>query len=394
MTALAGIRVLDLSRVLAGPSCGQLFADMGADVIKIEDREGDENRRWLPVVDGRGANYWSVNRGKRGMTLNLKSPRGQEILKRLVARADVLIENFPPATAARLGLSWQQLSAVNENLVHVSITGYGSRGPFANRPGYDNMLQAFTGLMAMTGEGDRGPARMGASVIDIGTGMLAFAGACAALLARTQGKARGQHVEASLLQTALAQLGYHFTAYTMAGVVPQRTGSAVWHVVPYQNFRTSDGWLLVGATNDAVWMRLAGVLGVPELATDARFATAQGRSERRHELIAILETIFTTRGTDDWIERLDAERIPCSQVNDVAQALAHPQVAAMDMLHEVDDGRGGTVTLCGVPLNLSATPPSAGARPPDLGEHTDDVLRVELGYSAEEIAAMRKEGVI
>jgi crotonobetainyl-CoA:carnitine CoA-transferase CaiB-like acyl-CoA transferase len=220
MTALTGTRVLDLSRVLAGPSCGQLFADMGADVIKIEDREGDENRRWLPVVDGRGANFWSVNRGKRGMTLNLKSPRGQEILKRLVERADVLIENFPPSTAERLGLSWPQLSAINPDLVHVSITGYGSRGPYANRPGYDNMLQAFSGMMAMTGEGDRGPARLGPSVIDMGTGMLAFAGACAALLARAQGKARGQHVEASLMQTALAQLGYHFTARTMAGVVP------------------------------------------------------------------------------------------------------------------------------------------------------------------------------
>ena len=394
MTALAGIKVLDLSRVLAGPSCGQLFADMGADVIKVEDREGDENRRWLPVVDGRGANFMSVNRGKRGMTLNLKSPRGQEILARLVRRSDVLIENFPPETAARLGLSWENLSAINENLVHLSITGYGSRGPLRNRPGYDNMLQAFTGMMAMTGEADAGPARLGPSMIDMGTGMLAFAGACAALLARAQGKAKGQHVEVSLLQTAVAQLGYHFTAYTMAGVVPQRTGSAVWHIVPYQAFRTADGWVLAGATSDAVWARLAEAIGMADLATDPLYVDARGRADRREELIALISHKFLAHGTEEWVRRLDAARVPCSPVLDVGQVIAHPQVAAMDLVHVVDDGRGGTLRLPGVPLNMSATPPQPGGRPPDLGEHTDSVLREELGFSAEDIAALRLEGVI
>ena len=394
MTALAGIKVLDLSRVLAGPSCGQLFADMGADVIKIEDREGDENRRWLPVVDGRGANFMSVNRGKRGMTLNLKSPRGQEILARLVRRSDVLIENFPPDTAARLGLSWEKLSAINENLIHLSITGYGARGPLRNRPGYDNMLQAFTGMMAMTGEADAGPARLGPSVIDMGTGMLAFAGACAALLARAQGKAKGQHVEASLMQTAVAQLGYHFTAYTMAGVVPQRTGSAVWHIVPYQAFRTADGWVLAGATNDAVWVRLAEAIGMGHLAADPLYVNASGRAGRREELIALISPKFFAHGTEEWVKRLDAARVPCSAVQDVAQAIAHPQLAAMDMVHEVDDGRGGTLKLAGVPLCMSATPPQPGGRPPELGEHTDSVLRDELGFTIDDIAALRTEGVI
>ncbi|MBL8378062.1 MAG: CoA transferase [Burkholderiales bacterium] len=394
MSALGGLRVLDLSRVLAGPSCGQLFADLGAHVIKIEEREGDENRRWLPVVDGRGANFTSVNRGKRGMTLNLKSAGGRDVLDRLVRRADVLIENFPPDTAARLGLSWERLSAINENLVHVSITGYGASGPLASRPGYDNMLQAFTGMMAMTGEADAGPARLGPSVIDMGTGMLAFAGACAALLARAQGRARGQHVETSLMQTAISQLGYHLTGYTMAGVVPQRTGSAVWHIVPYQAFRTADGWVLAGATNDAVWVRLAQVLGVPELASDARFADAQGRSERREELIALISPRFLAHDTATWVERLDAARVPCSPVQDVAQLLAHPQVAAMDMLHEVDDGRGGRLRLAGVPLRMSATPPVPGRRPPDLGEHTEEILRDDLGMTDEEIARLKTEGAV
>jgi crotonobetainyl-CoA:carnitine CoA-transferase CaiB-like acyl-CoA transferase len=394
MTALAGIKVLDLSRVLAGPSCGQLFADMGADVIKIEDREGDENRRWLPVVDGASANFMSVNRGKRGITLNLKSPRGQEILSRLVRRSDVLIENFPPDTAARLGLSWEALSAINENLIHLSITGYGSRGPLRNRPGYDNMLQAFTGMMAMTGEADAGPARLGPSLIDMGTGMLAFAGACAALLARTQGKAKGQHVETSLLQTAVSQLGYHFTAYTMAGVVPQRTGSAVWHIVPYQAFQTADGWVLAGATNDAAWARLAEAIGMADLAKNPLYIDARGRSDRREELIALISPKFLAHSTEEWVKRLDAARVPCSPVQDVAQVIAHPQLAAMNMVHEVDDGHGGTLKLAGVPLNMSATPPQPGRRPPELGEHTESVLRDDLGYSIEEISLMRAQEAI
>jgi crotonobetainyl-CoA:carnitine CoA-transferase CaiB-like acyl-CoA transferase len=394
MTALAGMRVIDVSRVLAGPSCAQMFADMGADVIKVEDITGDENRRWLPIVDGRSGNFMSVNRGKRGITLNLKSPRGQEVLARLVKRADVLIENFPPETARRLGLSWENLSSINDRLVHVSITGYGSRGPLKDRPGYDNMVQAFSGMMAMTGEADRGPARLGPSVIDMGTGAFAFAGACAALVAREQGKAKGQHVEVSLLQTGLAQLGYHFTAYTLAGMVPQRTGSAVWHMVPYQAFRTADGYVLAGATNDAAWVRMAEALGVPELGTDPRYAGAQGRSERREELIALLEPLYLQHTTDEWVAILDAAKIPCSPVQDVAQALAHPQVAALGMIHEVPDGRGGTLRLCGVPVEMSATPPRPGGRPPDLGEHTESVLRDDLGYGMDDISALRAEGAI
>lgn len=392
--ALSGIRVLDLSRVLAGPSCGQLFADLGAEVIKVEDRGGDENRNWLPVVDGRGANFMSVNRGKRGMTLNLKSASGQRILESLVVRADVLIENFPPATAERLGLSWARTSAINPDLIHVSITGYGSRGPLRDRPGYDNMVQAFSGMMAMTGEHDRGPARLGPSVIDLGTGALAFAGACAAITARTQGRARGQHVEASLMQTAVSQLGYHFTAYTMAGVVPQRTGSAVWHIVPYQCFQTADGWILAGATNDAAWQRMAAALGAGELAADAAYATTRDRSARRLELVAKLEPYFLKRGTMEWADIFDAAKVACSPVQDVEQFLTHPQVAAMGMIHETDDGRGGTLRLCAPPIEMSATPPMPGARPPDLGEHTDEILRTELGLDDAAIAALRAEDAI
>jgi len=394
VTALHGVRVLDLSRVLAGPSCAQLMADMGAEVLKIEDRQGDENRRWIPVVEGRASNFWSVNRGKRGITLNLKSDRGQEILAELVRQSDVLIENFPPATASRLGLAHERLIAINPDLIHVSVTGYGSRGPLRERPGYDNMLQAFTGMMAMTGEADRGPARLGPSVIDLATGMLAFGGVCAALFARAEGRARGQHIETSLLQSGIALLGYHLTAYTMAGAIPGRTGSAVWHIVPYQNFRTRDGWLLVGANNDGAWQRLCAVLEASDLAADPAYATAAGRVARREELVAKLEPLFAPRPTAEWVERLDAVRIPCSPVHDIAEVLAHPQLEAMGLLHRVDDGHGGEVTLCGTPLGMSATPPVPGARPPELGEHTEAVLRERLGLSDAEIEDLRREEVI
>ena len=201
-------------------------------------------------------------------------------------------------------------------------------------------------------------------------------------------------MEVSLLQTGLAQLGYHFTAYTLAGMVPQRTGSAVWHMVPYQAFRTADGYVLAGATNDAAWLRMAEALGVPEMGTDPRYATAQGRSDRREELIATIEPLYLKHSTAEWVAVLDAAKIPCSPVQDVAQALALPQVEALGMIHEVPDGRGSTLRLCGVPVDMSATPPKPGARPPDLGEHTDTVLREELGYTNEEISAMRAEGAI
>jgi crotonobetainyl-CoA:carnitine CoA-transferase CaiB-like acyl-CoA transferase len=394
VTALRGTKVLDLSRVLAGPSCGQLLADLGAEVIKVEDLGGDENRRWAPVVDGRGANFFSANRGKRGLTLNLKSPKGQALLERLVRRSDVLLENFPPPTAERLGLSHARLIGLNPRLIHVSITGYGSRGPLKDRPGYDNMLQAFSGMMAMTGEPDRGPARLGPSLIDLGTGMLAAAAACAALTARAEGRAQGQHVEVSLLQTAIAMLGYHLTAWTMAGRLPERSGSAVWHIVPYQAFQTADGWLMAGATNDEAWRRMAEVLEVPGLAEHPDYRTPTDRSRNRPALVALLEPLWRRRTTAEWTARLDAAKVPCSPIHDIAQALAHPQVKAMDMVIEVPDGRGGALRLCGVPLSMSATPPVPGGRPPDLGEHTEAILTQELGLGPEEIAALRREGVV
>ena len=394
MGVFSGIRVLDLSRVLAGPSCGQLLADFGADVIKVEDVGGDENRKWAPVVDGESANYLSVNRGKRGMTLNLKSPAGQEVLAALVARSDVVIDSFLPAVAQRLGVDDERLRAIRPDLVHVTISGYGHEGPLASRPGYDLMLQAFSGMMAMTGERDGGPIRAGASFIDMATGLLAFSGVSTALYARLAGQAAGQHIRVSLLETAIALLGYHIPAYTLAGKLPPRDGSGVWHIVPYQAFRTRDGYVLAGATNDAAWQRLCQAIDAPELGANPAYATTVLRIENRTPVIAALSAIFLTRETAAWVKRLDAANVPCSPVNDIAQALEHPQVQAMGMVLDVADRNGRPLRLAGVPLNLSATPAEPGGAPPRLGEHTDTILKRELGLSDEKISALRKEGAI
>lgn len=394
MTAFSGIRVLDLSRVLAGPYCGQMLADFGAEVIKVEDIGGDENRRWEPVIDGQSANYASVNRGKRGMTLNLKTARAREILAALVRRSDVVIDSFLPSTAAKLGVDDASLRAINPALIHATISGYGHVGPLRERPGYDLMLQAFTGMMAMTGDRDGGPARAGASFIDMATGLLAFSGVSTALYARAAGRASGQHITVSLMETGIALLGYHLVGYTMAGKIPPREGSGVWHLVPYQAFRTSDGWVLAGATNDDTWRRLCVAIDAPVLAANPDYALVTGRIAHRDRLISELSAIFATCSTTDWVARLDAQRVPCSPVNDVAQALAHPQVAAMDMLVETHDASGRSMKLAGVPVNLSATPAAPGAAPPRLGEHTDEILARDLGLTTDEIAALRAEGTI
>ena len=394
MSAFAGIRVLDLSRVLAGPSCGQLLADFGADVIKVEDVGGDENRKWAPVIDGRSANFMSVNRGKRGMTLNLKSAEGQKILKALVRKADVVIDSFLPAVAKRLGVDDETLRAEKPDLVHVTISGYGHDGPLAGKPGYDLMLQAFSGMMAMTGERDGGPIRAGASFIDMATGMLAFSGVSTALYARLAGKAAGQHIRVSLLETAVALLGYHVPAYTLAGKLPPRDGSGVWHIVPYQAFATQDGFVLAGATKDAAWQRLCAAIGAADLGSNVAYATSALRIENREPVIAALTKIFAARKTADWVALLDAANVPCSPVNDIGQALAHPQVAAMQMLLDVPDKAGANLRLAGVPLNLSGTPATPGGVPPDLGQHTDSVLKNELGLGDDRIAALRQEGTI
>lgn len=392
--AFAGVRVLDLSRVLAGPHCGQLFADFGAEVIKVEEPGGDENRRWAPVTDGQSANFASVNRGKQGITLNLKSPDSRPILQALVKRSDVVIDSFLPDTARRLGVDDASLRAICGDLIHVTISGYGAAGPLAGEPGYDLMLQAFSGMMSITGESDGGPVRAGPSLIDMATGMLAFGGAATALYAREHGSAGGQHVRVSLLETAMALLGYHAVDVWATGRQPPRGGSGIWSLVPYQAFRTRDGWLLAGATNDAAWQRLCAALDAPALAADARFATNAARLAHRDELIPRLQAIFEGRPAADWLQRLRAAGVACAPVHDVATAIDHPQVAAAGMRVEAIDSAGIARRLVGPPIKMDGTPPQPGAAPPYLGEHTRTILQQIVGLCPERIDELERNGTI
>jgi crotonobetainyl-CoA:carnitine CoA-transferase CaiB-like acyl-CoA transferase len=392
MKVLHGIRVVDLSRVLAGPHCAQLLADFGADVIKVEGPGGDENRGWPPHgPDGQSANFASVNRGKRGLVLDLKTPAARDILLRLVRDADVLIHSFLPDTAARLGISLEQLRAGNPRLVVATISGYGAEGPLADKRGYDLMVQAFAGAMSTTGTAGGSPIRCGVSFIDMSTGISLYAGIVTALLARTT-TGIGTWVRGSLLETAVALLGYHAVAWMQSGVLPVPQGSGSGHLVPYQAFRCQDGYMLAGAPNDGAWTRFCDALEWPELASDPRFHGNVARVEQREILIPILEECFGRRPVIYWVERFEARSVACSPLHTVDQVMAHPQVAANAMRVTARDADGVDRDLVGTPFKLSEGGGVAATAAPRLGADTAAVLTDRLGLSMEEIAQLRTEG--
>ncbi|MCB1743992.1 MAG: CoA transferase [Gammaproteobacteria bacterium] len=389
MKALSGILVVDISRVLAGPYCGQLLADMGADVIKVESPEGDENRRWVPhMADGESSNFMSVNRGKRGITLDLKSPDGQALLRRLVEKADVVIQSFRQGTALRLGVDYESLKAINPDVIACSVNGYGGKGPLADRAGYDLMVQAFSGIMSTTGEEGRSPVRIGVSLNDMSTGLIAYGGILSALYARRDG-AGGQHVQVSLLQSAVSLLGYHGVGWLQNGVVPRPEGTGSWHLVPYQAFECRDGRFLVGAPNDGAFRRLCEVIGRQDLAADPRFRTNADRLANKAVLIELLEATFADGDRDTWVDRLDAAGVAAAPLHTVDQAMSHPQVLANDLVVDVERPDGTPLKLLGMPFALSGTPGSPSGHPPRLGEHTEEVLREVLGVDEQEIARLR-----
>lgn len=387
---LAGLRVVDASRVLAGPYCGQMLADMGADVVKVEAPGGDENRNWAPIVGGESASFLAVNRGKRGMTLNLQSPEGQALLTRLIGQADVFIHNFLPRTAARLGIDPDALLAQHPRLIVCSISAYGAQGPLRDQPGYDGILQAFSGLMAVTGEPDGGPVRVGASIIDMSTGLIAFGGIMTALYARATGGG-ARHVQTSLLESGISLMGFHAVGWLQGGVLPQRQGSSLSNLVPYQAFRCADGEIMTGALNDATWRKLCDVVERPDLRDDPRYAGADQRAGHRATLVPIFVAIFQTRTAEEWIARLEAAGIAVSRINTLEHVFGHRQTQANAMA--VPATRDGTpMPLVGLPFKLDVEP-SAHA-PPRLGEHTDAVLHDWLGCDAAEIARLRAAGAL
>ena len=391
---LDGIRVLDISRILSGPFTTMILADLGADVIKLEEpTNGDDTRQWAPPFQGEESAYFlSVNRNKRGIAVDLKSDEGRGIAQRLADLADVLVENFRPGTAERLGLGYEELAKRNPRLIYASISGFGQTGPYASEPGYDAIAQALGGLMSVTGEMGRAPVRVGNSAADIGAGMWAAIGVLAALHERGV-TGRGRWIDISLLDGQIAWLTYLASGYFATGEVPQRYGSAHPSIVPYQAMPTKDGHLMVAVGNDALWRKFATLLGLEALADDQRFATNPDRVRNRGSLIPLLENALASRTSAEWSHDLAAVGIPAGPINSIDAALAHPQVEYRDMVLSVEHPTEGTVRMVGSPIKLSGHTPAPSTAPPTLGEHTDEVL-AELGFSRIDIRALHDTGVV
>ncbi|WP_374689743.1 CaiB/BaiF CoA transferase family protein [Promineifilum sp.] len=392
--ALDGIRVIDLSRVLAGPYCAMLLADYGADVIKIEQPgSGDPTRAWGPPWLGdQSAYYLTANRNKRGLTLDLKSAAGQGVARRLIASADVVVENFLPGALARWGLDYATLAAGQPGLIYCSITGYGQTGPYRDRPGYDFMIQAEGGIMSITGPADGEPHKVGVAIVDISAGLFAASAILAALHHRDR-TGRGQHIDVALLDAQLGWLANVASNYLVGGEPPARYGNAHPNIVPYEAFPTADGYIAVGIGSDAQYRRFCELAGRPDLWDEPRYQTNAGRVAARAELITRLREVFAARPAAEWLAALGAARIPAAPINDIPTTLADPHVRARGQVQAVAHPTLGPVPQVGPVARLSETPATVRAAPPMLGEHTDAILR-EAGYADAQIDELRRTGVI
>ncbi|HEV3178454.1 MAG TPA: CaiB/BaiF CoA-transferase family protein [Stellaceae bacterium] len=401
---LAEIRVFDMSRVLAGPSCAQLLGDLGADVIKVErPGEGDDTRKWGPpyLKDTQGrdttesAYYLSANRAKRSLTLDFTKAAGRDLARRLIACSDVLIENYKVGTLAKHGLGYPELRAEFPRLVYCSITGFGQTGPYAPRAGYDYLIQAMGGIMSLTGEPGGEPMKVAVAIADLMTGMYSSVAILAALRHR-DATGEGQHIDMALLDTQIAWLANLGQSYLTSGDLPARLGNAHATVVPYQVFKTSDGHIVVAIGNDGQFRKFCDFAGAPALARDPRFATNPARIRQRDELIPEMSGIIARQSSAYWIRELERVGVPCGPINDLAQVFADPQVQARRMTVELPHpaASGEPTRLIANPIRLSQTPIRYDRAPPTLGQHTDEVLRELLDLSAAEIAALRNDGVI
>jgi len=391
---LRGPRVLDLSRILSGPFCTMILADLGADVLKIEDaRGGDDTRAWGPPFQGADASYFhSVNRNKRSVAVDLKDPECRALVARLAGEADVVVENFRPGTAARLGLGYSQVREVNPGVVYASISGYGQTGPLRDEPGYDAIAQALSGVMSVTGEPGGAPVRVGVSGADLAAGMWACIGILAGLRNRER-SGEGEWVDVSLLDGQIAWLTYVAAGYLATGTVPARYGSAHPTIVPYQAFPTAEGHLMVAAGNDRLWQRVASTTGLGALADDPRFATNPDRVRHRDQLLPLIEQALSARTAVDWRTVLTEAGVPVGEINTVDSALAHPQVLARQMVAEVAHPSAGTIRTITSPIKLGKHDPRVRIAPPEHGQHTGAVLAA-LGVSPPALAAMRERGAV
>ena len=392
MPALDGLRVLDVTQVMAGPYCAMLLADLGADVIKIEPPSGDSTRQMPGAIAGDSPSFNAVNRGKRSVVLNLKTSGGREAFMRLALSTDIVIENYRPGVMAGLGLDYPTLSMLNPRLIYASISGYGQTGPSRDKGGFDLIAQGVAGIMSVTGEAGGAPVKAGVPLTDLGAGLFAAVGILAAIASRYQ-TGFGQHVDTALVDAGVALSVWEATEYFAGAGIPAALGSAHRMNAPYQAIRCADGYITLGAANERLFRRLCDVLGHNEWTTMAEFADNASRVRHREALAARIEAITSAQPRSHWLTLLEANDIPCGPINDYSQVFADPQVLAREMAVDVEHPTLGRLRTLGSPLKMSATPPDVRRRAPLLGEHTDAVLR-EAGVSETEIAALRKEGAI
>ncbi|MGB8873159.1 MAG: CaiB/BaiF CoA-transferase family protein, partial [Desulfobaccales bacterium] len=390
------IKVLDLSRVLAGPYCSMMLGDLGAEVIKVElPQAGDDTRHWgPPEAGGEAAYYLCLNRNKRSLTVNMKTAPGREIIRKLALRSDVLIENYKVGTLQKMGLGYQDLRRENPRLIYCSITGFGQNGPYKDKPGYDFMIQGMGGIMSFTGEPDGPPMKVGVAIVDITAGLFATSAILAALRHRDL-TGEGQYLDIALLDATLAWLANVGSNYLVSGELPRRYGNGHPNIVPYEPFQAADGvYFALAVGNDRQWRDFCSLAGLEPLAQDPRFATNPQRVLNREELIPIIAAKMLEKTSGEWLQQLDHLKIPCGPINTLDKVFADPQVKEREMVVEVPHPTAGMVKLVASPMKFSRTPCQIQRHPPLLGEHTAEVLCTLLGYTQEEIDALRQEGVV
>ncbi len=392
---LEGIRVVDLTRILAGPYCTMMLGDMGAEIIKVENPDGgDDTRSWgPPFLNGVSTYFISINRNKKSLTLNLKDERGKELLRDLIRKSDIMVENFRPGTLDKLGFSWEEIHRINPAMIFASLSGFGQTGPRKSEPGFDVVIQGEGGLMSITGEPDGPPNKVGASVADITAGMLAAQGILLSLYHREK-TGVGQMVDVSMLDGQVALLTYHANGYFATGKIPPRRGNKHPSITPYETYSCKDGYFNLGVGNDSLWRRFCDAMGLGEIKEDPKFAVNKDRVDNRLELQEILDAIFAEKTVEETLDGLRGAGVPCGPINNLAQVLSEPQVLAREMVVDVDVPVAGPTKVTGVPIKLSETPGSVRTPPPTLGQHTEEVLESVLGMDEAQRNALRQEGVV
>lgn len=392
--ALNGVKVLDLTRVLAGPQCTMILADLGADVMKVEAPGGsDETRFWgPPFKNGVSAYYLCANRNKRSITVNLKTEKGREIIRALARESDVLIHNFKSGSMEKWDLDYDLLQEINPRLIYCSITGFGETGPYSHLPGYDYIIQGMSGLMSITGSEESGPIKIGVAMVDILTGLYSAISIEAALLERER-SGNGQKIDMSLMDTAVSSLANVASNYLLSGNVPRRLGNDHPNIVPYSIFKALDGELIIAVGNNQQFAKLCKVMGIDEVTSDEKFCTNKARVENKHELRRILENHLQLKPVQEWLEIFSQNNIPCGPIHTIDQVFSHPQVIARDMMVSVDHPEAGRVNLVGSPIKLSRTKIKVKRHPPIAGEHTGEILE-QMGYSREEIIRLKENHII